>query len=216
MLCEQIPGVEVVRAYNDPLRLLEEKDFLDFDCCILDIEMPQMNGLQLAQLLSGKEIIFTTAYREYAPEAFDLNAVDYVRKPIQRDRLEKALQRAGERLNKKTTGHFLIVNSEKGKASISHEEIVYISVSEQDRRDKQLFLFSGNRILLKNISFQDLLQRLPDPGFCRISKSTLIAIQRVRFYTQEEVELSTEDPANRILLSIGEPYKQDFLRKMKR
>ena len=76
MICEQVPGVEVVRAFNDPLKFIAESEQLDFDLCILDIEMPQMSGLEVARLLAGKPVIFTTAYKEYAAEAFDLNAID--------------------------------------------------------------------------------------------------------------------------------------------
>ncbi|MGB6092555.1 MAG: response regulator [Moheibacter sp.] len=54
MLCEQIPDLEVVRAFDNPVKFLEEVKNLDFDFCILDIEMPEMNGLQIANLLNGK------------------------------------------------------------------------------------------------------------------------------------------------------------------
>ena len=77
MLCEQIPQLEVVKAFNRPDLFIEESSKLDFDLCILDIEMPQTNGIQIAELLKHKLIIFTTAHKEYAAEAFDLNAVDY-------------------------------------------------------------------------------------------------------------------------------------------
>ena len=78
MLCEQITELEVVKTYNDPLKFLAEAPLLDFDLCILDIEMPRRDGVQVAQSLHGKMIIFTTAYREYAADAFELDAVDYV------------------------------------------------------------------------------------------------------------------------------------------
>jgi len=94
MLCEQIPELEVVKAFNSPLKFFTELPKLDFDLCILDIEMPEMNGLQVANLLNGRPVIFTTAYKEYAADAFDLNAVDYVRKPLTKERLEKAVKKA--------------------------------------------------------------------------------------------------------------------------
>lgn len=58
MLCEQIPGLSVVKSFNDPSRFLEEFPSLEFDFCIIDIEMPQFNGLQIANLLQGKPVIF--------------------------------------------------------------------------------------------------------------------------------------------------------------
>lgn len=79
MLCEQIPELEIVKAFNNPSTFLKELPNLEFDLCIMDIEMPDMNGLQVANLLNGKPVIFTTAYKEYAAEAYDLDAIDYVR-----------------------------------------------------------------------------------------------------------------------------------------
>ncbi|MCH5688586.1 response regulator [Niabella sp. W65] len=64
---------------------MSELSRLEFDFCILDIEMPEMNGLQVAALLNGRPVVFTTAYKEYAAEAFDLDAVDYIRKPVKRN-----------------------------------------------------------------------------------------------------------------------------------
>ena len=85
LLCEQIEDVEIIKAYNDPHLFLNEIEKIDCDLCILDIEMPGITGLQVADIISeNKKIIFTTAYKEYAAEAFDLNVVDYVRKPIKK------------------------------------------------------------------------------------------------------------------------------------
>ena len=69
MLCEQIPKLEVVKAFNNPQLFLEELSSLEFDLCILEVEMPGMNGLQVANLLKGKPVIFATAYKDYAAEA---------------------------------------------------------------------------------------------------------------------------------------------------
>lgn len=99
MLCEQIPGLSVVKSFNDPSRFLEEFPSLDFDLCIIDIEMPQFDGLKVANLLQGKAVIFATAYKEYAAEAFDLNAVDYLRKPVSLDRLKRAIDKARIHIN---------------------------------------------------------------------------------------------------------------------
>jgi two-component SAPR family response regulator len=114
MLCEQIPEVDVVKAFNHPEVFLAEVPKLEFDLCILDIEMPGMNGLQIANLLNGKPVIFTTAYKEYAAEAFDLNAVDYVRKPVKKERLQQALLKAENRiLNKNQDKQFIQLNTAK-------------------------------------------------------------------------------------------------------
>ena len=102
MLCEQLPELEVVRSFNSPKKLLEELPSLEFDLCILDIEMPEMNGLQVANLLGNKPVIFTTAYKEYAADAFDVNAIDYITKPVKKERLQQAITKAIKQIDGKS------------------------------------------------------------------------------------------------------------------
>ncbi len=78
MLCEQIPEVEIVKTYNNPEKLLTDIPNLEFDLLISDIEMPGMDGLHLAEMLEDKLVIFCTAYKEYAADAFNIDAVDYI------------------------------------------------------------------------------------------------------------------------------------------
>lgn len=82
---------------TNPLQALEEAEKAQFDAALLDIEMPVMNGLELAEklfnILPEIKIVFITAYNSYATEAFDVNAIDYVLKPIRKERLTRALDR---------------------------------------------------------------------------------------------------------------------------
>ncbi|PTS91110.1 two-component system response regulator, partial [Flavobacterium sp. HMWF030] len=78
MLCEQIDEVEIVKTFNNPEKLLADIPNLDFDLLISDIEMPGIDGLHLAEMLENKLVIFCTAYKEYAAEAFNIDAVDYI------------------------------------------------------------------------------------------------------------------------------------------
>ena len=70
MLCEQIPNVEVVKAFNDSEKFVNALATLDYNICILDIEMPKLNGMEVAKLIKDKPIIFTTAYKDYAADVF--------------------------------------------------------------------------------------------------------------------------------------------------
>lgn len=217
ILCEQFPSLEVVRAFNDPLTLLRESEKLDFDLCILDIEMPGLNGIQVAQLLKGKPVIFTTAYNDYASEAYDLDAIDYLRKPIKKERFEKAIQKALQLLKAPRPGkRFVQINTSLGKALLFFDQLLYISTSETDKRDKRALLDTGEELVLKNISFEQLLQLLPPDDFCRINKSEVIALRAVRFFTKHYITVSL--PAsigtdNKLVLS--DIYQLSFLEKTK-
>lgn len=217
MLCEQIPGLEVVKAFNHPEIFLKELPALEFDLCIMDIEMPGMSGLHVANLLQGKPVIFTTAYNEYAAQAFDLDAIDYVRKPVKRERLEQAIQKAQQRLSQKPPPkNFIQVNTDKGKAILFFETLLYIKTSDADSRDKVARLQDGTSLTLKNITFQKLAVILPRTDFCQVNKRELIALKTVRFFSRTEITTTILQPSGKALhLTLGEPYYNDFITRMK-
>ena len=93
MWCEQIPELKIVKAFNNLKKLLTEFPELDFDLCISDIEMPGIEGLTLASLLQNKMVIFTTAYKDYAAEAFDFNPSITLQNQLQKKVCKKLLQR---------------------------------------------------------------------------------------------------------------------------
>ncbi|PBQ33456.1 two-component system response regulator [Sphingobacteriaceae bacterium] len=213
MLCEQISEVEVVRAFNDPIKFVEESKNLDFDFCILDIEMPGLSGLEVARILKNKPVIFTSAYKEYAAEAFDIDAVDYVRKPIEKVRLEKAIQKIVSQLNespKEKEKQFIQLNTNKGKALLSFSQLIQVTNSSTDKRDKLAILETGEELVLKNISFGQLLSFLPTKEFCRINKKDVIAMRAVKFYSHTNISL-----INNQVLTLSDNFKNDFITKLR-
>ncbi|WP_304516842.1 LytR/AlgR family response regulator transcription factor [Cecembia rubra] len=219
MLCEQIPDLEVIKAFNDPKIFLKEVPKMDFDICILDIEMPEMNGLQIANLLDGKPVIFATAYKDYAAEAFDLNAIDYIRKPIHIERLKQAIDKAKKQLaipldQKSKT--YIQLNTDKGKALLYFDKIAYIKTSEIDSRDKIARLFDGNEILIKNITFEKLTEILPKNSFCRINKREILSIKAVQFFSFDEITSNlTNEQGREMRFTLGENFRNEFLLKVK-
>lgn len=217
MLCEQIPELEIVKAFNNPSTFLKELPNLEFDLCIMDIEMPDMNGLQVANLLNGKPVIFTTAYKEYAAEAYDLDAIDYVRKPVKMERLQQAISKAKNRLhNSKDKKEFVQLNTNKGKTLIFFDQLCYLKVSEIDSRDKIIRFFDGAEMTLKNISFDKVLSLLPKKQFVRINKQEIIALKAIQVFTFDEIVTNIVLPSGQHLkLLLSETYRNEFLQKVK-
>ncbi len=214
MLCEQIPNLEVVKAFDNPENLLKEINSLDFDFCILDIEMPNINGLEVAKKLNGKPFIFTTAYKEFAIDAFDLHAIDYIQKPIQKERLEIAINKAFLRLEKTNPiKEHITINSDKGRILLKFNQLQYITVSENDSRDKIAFLENGNKYILKNISFDKLSKILPSNSFCQINKKDLISIRIVQHFSSDEISISLNASEKILKLNLSEVYRSDFIKK---
>lgn len=216
MMCEQIPELEVVKAFNSPEIFLAEMNNYDFDLCILDIEMPSMNGLQVANLLDSKLIIFTTAYKEYAVEAFDLDAVDYVRKPVKKERLQQAVNKAMDRFQQKTPKkEFAQFNTDKGKAIVFFDQPAYIKTSKIDSRDKVVQMMDGSVLTLKNISFEKLAKMLPENLFCQINKKEMIALKIVQVFSFDEITTNVSNVSGNLLrLTLSEIYRENFLRKV--
>ena len=214
MLCEQIPELEIVKVFHSPEKLFEQTTSIDFDLCITDIEMPGMDGLTLANRLRNKLVIFTTAYKEYASEAFNIDAVDYITKPVTKERLHKAVLKAVERHKRSVqNASFITLNTDKGKGMIYIHQLVYIKSAEQDSRDKEALLTDGSVLILKNINFETLLQQIPETDFCGVNKKEIIAIQQVKHYTHNEITLKQQDKNGsfiRILLS--GTYRPTFIK----
>ncbi len=218
MLCGQIPGLTVVKSFNDPSKFLEEIPVLDFDLCILDIEMPQFDGLKVANLLQGKAVIFATAYKEYAAEAFDLNAVDYLRKPVSLDRLRRAIDKARIQINaQQEPSRFFSCNTDQGKALVPTDQLGWISTSPVDSRDKEAHLKDGTSLLLKNISFDLLQSSLPAGTFARINKQEMINLDVVRFFSHDQITTVLNlDSGKPVVLHLSERYREEFLKKANR
>ena len=212
LLCEQINGVEVVKVYNNAEKFIQEKDELDFDVCVTDIEMPSINGLQIANLLSDKHIVFTTAYRDFAVEAFDLEAIDYITKPVQKDRLEKAFRKI-EKLTKeiKQVSEYITLNSEKGKSIINTNDVFYITVSDVDSRDKIIHFKDETTLLVKNNSFEKLKEILPSKKFTRINKREIIAMNCVNYYSHDEIVSKILIDGKPKTFTIGINFRNEFL-----
>ncbi|WP_281231665.1 LytR/AlgR family response regulator transcription factor [Flavobacterium gelatinilyticum] len=217
MLCEQIPELEIVKTYNNPEKLLSDVSDLDFDLLISDIEMPGIDGLHLVEKLQDKLVIFCTAYKEYAAEAFNIDAVDYITKPVKLERLQKAISKAFERFNKSDSAKkFIQLNTDKGKTLLYFNKIQYIKTAVSDSRDKTVLLADGSFLNLKNVKFDTLLNELPDADFCRINKKEIVAVKAIKFFNHNEIVLHHVEENNKnASLILSETYRADFLKKVK-
>lgn len=216
LLCEQISNIEVVKAFDNPEIFLREISNLEFDFCILDIEMPQISGLQIANLLSGKPVIFATAYKEYAADAFDLNAVDYIRKPLTKERLEKAILKVTKHIqNLSFPKKFIQLNTDKGKAILYFDQIMYFHTSDVDSRDKTIVLQDGSSLTAKNYTFNALLNMLPFMEFCQVNKREVISIKAVTYFSNDEIStkvmLSSGKP---LIVTLSDNFRNEFIKKI--
>ncbi len=215
-LIQGIPEVEIVKSFNNAEKCLAEIEQLNFNTCLLDIHMPGMNGLELARHLPGKAIIFSTAFKEFAADAFDLNAVDYLRKPYQLTRLATAFEKAKLWLGKQPNiaNQEIELNTAVGKSRINPANILFIEVADHDRRDKNIYVNTDQIILAKNVSLDELLSILPKAEFAQINRKTIIALSQVESYTSQSVTCKSPQGKKGTQLSLSGAYKTSFLSQL--
>lgn len=198
----QLPDYQLVSSCENALdaqRILQEEII---DLLFLDIEMPILKGTDFFKNLSNPpKVIFTTAYRDYAVEGFELNAVDYLLKPIEFDRFFKAIERFAAVVSNKTAAQkdHIFVAKNKKKIKVRLEEVHYVeSVKDYVRihfEDQQLMIKIGIT------AFADLL----DDRFLRVHRSFLVNQDKITAFTKNDIEIQ------RVEIPIGEFYKQAVL-----
>lgn len=165
----------------------------------LDIEMNGANGLQIARKLPyGVNVIFTTAYMEFALEGFNLDAADFLHKPFSYERFGEAIEKASRRIKYNdfiTSRQQIIVKQTYNNIPVAINDILYIEAMENYSK---IFLRQG-RMVLAHHSLKSLLELLPASDFVRIHKSYIIARREIKSFTKQNVILNegTELPVGR-------------------
>ncbi|WP_336636439.1 response regulator [Lysinibacillus fusiformis] len=196
----KVPGIEVVGEYTDSLKAMDEIQSLQPSVVFLDIVMPDMDGLALGEkiqeLLPDVEIVFTTGFDQYALDAFNLHAVDYLLKPIQISRLEKTLERL-EQINnkhKKSSMNSTIINLFGGLHVVLPDGQTQI-LKWRTSKAKELFAYLLNH--RDEIIYRDTILELfwPESDRDKASKQLYTAIytirQTLKNYGLEGVQISS-------------------------
>lgn len=208
----RFPELELVAVFDDPV---EGEAYLrgnKVDLLFVDINMPHLNGLDLVRKLTDKPlVIFTTAYTNYALEGFELEALDYLSKPISPERFEKSIQRAITQHNYRSrpsedTGAVIFVRSEYKLVKINTRDILYIEGMEDYIK---IHLLSTAYPILTLMSLKEVFTKLPAGEFSRIHRSYIVANAQVYSVLNKKVYL-----ANQKELPVSDSY-QDFISKWK-
>jgi two-component system, LytTR family, response regulator len=185
----RFPALKLVGSFDDAIAGSEFLRQNKIDLLFLDINMPDVSGLELAQKLEHKPmIIFTTAYKEFAMEGFELSAVDYLLKPITIDRFTKAVNKAIELLKlKKTTvkedDDAIFVRSEYSLVKIPLSSIEYIESVQDYLKIHQ----ANTRPVMTLMTLKSIIDKLPPEKFRRIHRSYVVPLNKVTSMGQKKL-----------------------------
>lgn len=204
----KIEGVEIAGEFGDAIQASSYLRIHPVDLIFLDIQMPEINGLQFVQTLKNPPaIIFVTAYRDFAPEAFELDAIDYLLKPVSFDRLLKAVNKFFERKSlggvQAVSGNiesFIYIKADRKMHKVSTMEIVYV-----ESLDEYVKVHLPGTVLVSRENISALEEKLSGCGFVRIHRSFLVSAKYVAAVSAEGVVVNAKQ------LPFGRAFKLSAL-----
>ncbi|QXP66679.1 LytTR family DNA-binding domain-containing protein [Polaribacter sp. AHE13PA] len=210
----KIPNLNLVKSCKNAMEAFEIANSNNIDLFFLDINMPDISGLSLAKSINKKsKIIFTTAYREYAVDGFDLQAVDYLLKPIAFDRFLQAVNKFFETQTvivsqvdveePSVKSDYIFVRSERKMVKINFDDILYVeSLSDYIK------IHTKDTVLVTRETISNLEMKLPSQQFLRIHRSYIINLNKTDSYTNEFIEIEKN------AIPISRTYKENVLKKL--
>lgn len=204
--------VTVVGSCASALEAFDLINKHEIDLIFLDINMPGISGISFAKSINTDiKIIFTTAYRDYAVEGFELRAVDYLLKPISLERLEKALNNFQSRyqssykpnINISESADFMFVRSDRKMIKIDYDHIIYI-----ESYSDYLKIHLNDHTIVTRETISAIEAKLPKKHFMRIHRSYIISIQRIESFTNEYIMIFGK------ALPISRSYKKEVLKHL--
>lgn len=197
-------SLTLVAIFEDAIAASEYLRLNKVDLLFLDINMPDITGIDLFKSLEFKPmLIFTTAYKNFAFEGFELSAIDYLLKPIDYVRFKKAIQKVNEyyqyqqQKEDNTTEECIFVHSEYRLIKIELKDIVYVESLE----DYLKIHLQNGKFILTLMTLKRILEKLPPNKFSRIHRSYVVAVKHVKSILNRKINMS-----NGIVLPISDTY----------
>jgi two-component system LytT family response regulator len=189
----EIPALQLIQTFSDAISGAEFLRENPVDLLFIDINMPDISGLDLVRSLKVKPlVIFTTAYRNFAFEGFELEAIDFLLKPIDFDRFSKGVQKAVDYYTFKNVPvaanpESLVVYTEYQPVKIALADIEYIESSEKYIK---IHLVKAKPVLTR-MSMKNVLEKLPEDQFKKIHRSFVVPVNKVKAISSHKVLLTS-------------------------
>jgi DNA-binding LytR/AlgR family response regulator len=210
---QKTPFLELAGTFTNPIKahsfLMNNK----VDLIFLDINMPELSGIQLLKSLSSiPNVVFITAYSEYGAESYDYDAVDYLLKPVKYERFLKAVNKVIDISVKenvkneiiKERDNFIFIKSGTQTIKVAVDEILYIEAA-----GNYMTFFTLNKKIMSLFSMNEIMQILPSDLFIRIHKSYIISIKHINIIEKSRVII------NKTPIPIGITYREHFSKIIK-
>ena len=211
-LIQEVSKIEVVAKFSSAIKALEFLKENEVDLIFSDIEMPLLNGLDFAEQIPEKTlIVFTTAYSQYALKSYEFDAIDYLLKPIDSNRLDKAIKKAelyqsllleSKNTIESNTLDFLFIKADRRYHKIYFKDVWFI----EGLKD-YVIIHTKNQKLITAMNLKNMNLKLPEDLFLRVSKSYVVNLEYIDSFDNHTVYINDSE------IPLGEVYKKDFFEK---
>jgi len=207
---EKTPALHLAQIFEDAVSAAEFLRKYPVDLLFVDIQMPDINGLDLVRSIENKPmIIFTTAHRKFAFEGFELQAIDYLLKPVSFERFTKAVAKAEEyykfKNSRASNDEYLYVYSEYKLVKIDLNEIEFIESLEDYIR----IHLTNNKPVLSLMPLKRVLQKLPSSKFQQVHRSYIVSVNKIKGVANKRIILAAAQ------VPVSDSYL-DVVRKLKK
>ena len=211
---QKVDAVNVVATCKNAIEAFNAINSNQIDLIFLDINMPEISGLSFAKSINKNiKVIFTTAYREYAIDGFNLQAVDYLLKPISFERLLQAVNKFLGETNVEVTNSsieikpekndFIFVRADRKMIKINFSEIKYV-----ESFSDYLKFHLNEKVIVTRETISSIEAKLPKLDFLRIHRSFIVSISKIESFTNEFIEIHKK------ALPISRSYKKYVLQSL--
>lgn len=210
------PFLELAECFSNPFKALAFLNSSKVDLVFLDINMPELSGIQLIKSLPlPPKVIFTTAYSEYGAESYDYNAVDYLLKPVKYERFLKAVNKAAEmNSHAKISGlgdevrqgmmKDIVIKSGTQYIKLNPEDIWYIEGS-----GNYMTFHTAEKKIMSLLTMTEVMDSLPAEMFVRIHKSYLVSLKHIGLIEKHDVYV------HGMALPVGNTYREQFFARLR-
>lgn len=198
----KVPQLNVLYADSDVYKAMEILHKETVDIIFLDIQMPQLTGIELMQLFNQKHnFIITSAYPQYALDAYQFHVIDFLLKPVTFNRFYQSIEKYNrwqQTFQQQDINHFLFVKADRKHYKISPDSILYIEGLKDYIR---IHTVDEKIMVLENM--KDILEKLPQQHFVRIHRSYIIPLNKIKVIEGNQIQM-----ADGTFLPIGETYRK--------
>ncbi|MGY0426639.1 MAG: LytR/AlgR family response regulator transcription factor [Polaribacter sp.] len=207
---EKISFLELKGTYTNPLEALQDTEKENIDLVFLDIQMPEITGIQLSKIINQKtKIIFTTSYSQFALESYSVSAVDYLLKPIAFNKFYKAILKVNqketvvEKISKKDDFLFFKTDGKNKFSKVFINDILYV-----EGLKNYISIYLKDKRIITYSTLKHIAENLPKSDFIQIHKSYIISLKHIDKIDNDSLWIHKKE------LPIGNTYRKLFFEKI--